>query len=89
MPALVWDGARNLSVTVAAAGSTLQMAGPAGWGVQRVVLAQPGPGRGVAWAVDVADTHYVRNGLMAVARGQVEVATPNPSLTLTLLPANA
>ena len=36
--------------------------------------------------VDTADTHYVRNGLMAVARGKTAVATARPSLTLTLLP---
>jgi hypothetical protein len=86
VPALVWDGARNLSVT--AAGNTLAMAGPAGWGVQRVVITQQ-PGRNYSWAVDVTDTHYVRNGLMAVARMETACSTPQPAITMTLLPANA
>ncbi len=85
VPALVWDGARNLSVTTS--GSTLEMAGPAGWGVQRVVIIEPL--RNISWAVDVTDTHYVRNGLMAVARAQTASETSQPTVTLMLLPANA
>ncbi len=84
-PALAWDGVAN--TTLALAGGAFALSGPAAWGVQRATVA-PIAGRNLTWEVE-PDLHYVRNGLFSAVRVSTPVATPAPSMTLSLAPTSA
>ena len=87
-PALLWDGATNTSVAIDAAANAASVSGGAGWGVQRVTVAQPA-GHTLSWAFDASKPTVCRNGLIAPIIVESTISTGDPSLTLTLAPTAA